>query len=176
VIPSLVVSEFVKLCHCQSLEAAQEARALLEAEGISVRIDGEHASAVFGGSTALLDMRIWVPEDQLEQALRIIDEHGGSEPDDVEDDADEEESERDESERDESEREESSGGDDERTKPDEQMPERYPSWMRRGRKWTGLGLALAGLTELVRGGDPMRAAFLFVFAVLVFGITQSSDE
>lgn len=162
------MSEFVKLCHCHSLEAAQEARALLEAEGISVRIDGEHGSAIFGGSDAMLDMRVWVPEDQLEQALRIIDEHDESEPDEDEDERDADENESDGEER--------SGDDDEDKKAAEEMPQRYPPWMRKAKKWTGPGLALAALVKLARGGDPVSAAFMLMIAVLVFGITQSSDE
>lgn len=163
-LPSLGVSEFVTLCHCSTLEAAQEARALLEAEGISVRIEGEHGSAIFGGSDSLLDVRVWVPTAQLEQAQRILDEFEGPQPDG--DESEGEQSEADERERD---------GDNEVEKAHDAMPQRYPDWMRRGRKWTWPALALAGLGLIARG-QQLEGAMSLVFAALVWGLARDSDE
>jgi hypothetical protein len=151
-------SEFVTLCHCGSLEAAQKARALLEAEGISVRIDGEHGSAIFGGSNAILDVRVWVPETQLDEAQRVIDEFEGPQPDADEDAVGEDEED----------------GDDNKDERAEDMPSRYPAWMRRGRKWTWPVLALGGLGLIARG-DQLGGAISLLFAVLVWQIAHDSD-
>jgi hypothetical protein len=144
------MSEFVKLCHCHSLEAAQDARALLEAEGISVRIEGEHASTIFGGSGALLDMRVWVPEDQLEQAQRIVDEFDEPESAEVEDAIDQSED-------------VTSEGDGESEGKNDDMPSRFPSWMW---KWSGPGFALFGFMVFLRGDVATAAGLLLVAGLL----------
>jgi hypothetical protein len=146
------MSEFVKLCHCHSLEAAQDARALLEAEGISVRIEGEHASTIFGGSGALLDMRVWVPEDQLEQAQRIVDEFDEPETAEAEDAIKQSED-------------VTSGGDGESEgkNGDDDTPSRFPNWMW---KWSGPGFALFGFMVFLRGDVATAAGLLLVAGLL----------
>jgi hypothetical protein len=160
------VSDFVTLCHCATLEAAQEARALLEAEGISVRIDGEHGSAIFGGSNSLLDVRVWVPPAQLEQAQRILDEFEGPQPD-----GDESEGEQGDGD----ENGEDGERDDEVEKADHAMPQRYPGWMRGGRRFTWPVLALTGLGLIARGYQ-FGGAMSLLFAVFVFALAQESNE
>jgi hypothetical protein len=149
-------SEFVTLCHCGSLEAAQKARALLEAEGISVRIDGEHGSAIFGGSNAILDVRVWVPETQLDEAQRIIDEFEGPQPDADEDAVGEGEEDGDE-------------------QADQATPSRYPPWMRRGGKWTWPACALGGL-GLIATGEYLEGVGSLLAAVVLWQLAQDSDE
>lgn len=162
------MSDFVTLCHCGTLEAAQKARALLEAEGISVRIDGEHGNTIFGGFDSLLDVRVGVAPAQLEQAQRILDEFEGPQPGG--DESEDEQSEEDESEGN------GEDGDGERvdSKADK-MPDRLPRWMRRGKKLTWWGLTFGGLGSLMRG-DSYEGGVMLVLAGLVWGLSQDSDE
>jgi hypothetical protein len=162
------MSEFVTLCHCGSLEAAQQARTLLEAEGISVRLDGEHGSTIFGGLNSLLDVRVAVPPAQLEQAQRILDEFEGPQPDG--DDGEGEPIEGDEK--------AGSEASDDGERADAQadkMPDRLPAWMRHRRKLTWWGLGIGGIVSVMYG-DQYEGGVMLVLAVLVWGLTRDSDE
>ena len=158
---AVTVSEFKLLCQCDGIVIAQSVQAMLETEGIPVRIDGEQQHSMFGG-IGLAELRIMVPADRLEEAQRLIDEFDESEP--AEDGARpvaQQPSEDPVARRDES---------------DDEMPPRLSPFMQQtARKFSWPILAIFACIRLARG-DYIGAGFLFVFAALSWGFFAPDDD
>lgn len=151
------MSEFETLCHCDGVIIAQRVRAMLEDEGIPVRIDGEQSNAMFGGM-AFVDLRIMVPRDRLDEAKRLIDEFEESEESEHEQPAT-------------AHPHQTADVHGEQDEPDEEkMPPRLSRRQQRmARRFTWPILTLGGLAAAA-SGNWMEAGFAFVFAVMSWGL------
>jgi len=75
-----VANPFVTIAAFDSMIEADLVRGILEEEGIPVILSGEHATSAFAGITALAEITLAVPEEELDRANRLLDEFE-SEPD-----------------------------------------------------------------------------------------------